>query len=179
MRNGFCRATIPECNTSIELRSTICAASSTTTHDGFLPSPDFFVSRDNALNIDCKSPRLPIVYLLGVNKSAKSLGMASIKPFAASNTIVACSRFVASVKTSAPVSPQSNSYKVITAVSVDLPALRGINSITSVTIRLVKSFLLRKPYIAHNKRIWNGSKSIGSPAWGPLVCTSVDANCNT
>ena len=95
--------------------------------------------------------------------------MFSIKPLAASNTIVACSLLVAKVNTSAPDSPQSNSYKAITAVNVDLPALRGMNSITSVTIRLDTSFLPLNPYTAQIRKIWKGSNTMLSPACGPLV----------
>ena len=48
IRSGFFRAPIPECNTSIDCLSVICAASSIMAQDGFLPSPVFRFSRDSA-----------------------------------------------------------------------------------------------------------------------------------
>ena len=136
---------MPECKTSIAFLSTICAASSTITQEGFLPSPVFLVSRLSARNMLWVSPAFFISYFETLNNTFKSCGMFSTKPLAASKTIVACSRFVARVKTSAPASPQISSYNARTAVSVDLPAFLGIYTITSVTIRLLRSILLRNP----------------------------------
>ena len=93
--------------------------------------------------------------------------------------MVACSLFVATVKTSAPVSPHNNSYNAITAVSVDLPDFLGMNSITSDTMRLDVSFLSLNPYTAQIKNIWKGSNSIGSPAKEPFVCFRVSAKFKT
>ena len=123
----------------------IWADSSIITHDGFLPSPVFLVSRLNALNMVWLSPAFLISYLLRSNQFLISSVVVSTNPLAESNTIVACSRFVANVNTSAPASPNCNSYKPIADVNVDLPALRGMNTMTSVTIRFVWSFFALNP----------------------------------
>ena len=102
--------------------------------EAFFPSPDFLLSLESALNTVWLSFIFPISYLLKRYQAFNSSGIDSTIDLAASKTIDACSRLVASVNTSAPASLKRSSYKPMTAVNVDLPALRGIKTMTSVVI---------------------------------------------